>query len=182
MALWSNTDANTSAPLFIVDVITGNTGVQAFNQTPVGTYGVSAGEAEATPPNGHAGWVLRTVGSGGRTGRVTEETLVAMGSMDLDASDDTIYPDYRIYINSLTANQTAAIGNTVSFVVDATSVPGGTLAYQWYTAPGRVAIAGKTTNTLTFTNVQTANANTFYVSITVGDATANSGNTTLTVV
>jgi hypothetical protein len=41
----------------------------------------------------HAGWVRRTVGTGGRAGRVQYETLVAMGSMTGDASDDTVLPD-----------------------------------------------------------------------------------------
>jgi len=41
----------------------------------------------------HAGWVLRTVGSGGRAGRVQYETLVAMGSIATDGSDDSILPD-----------------------------------------------------------------------------------------
>ena len=41
----------------------------------------------------HAGWVLRTVGSGGRAGRVQYETLVAMGSIATDSSDDSILPD-----------------------------------------------------------------------------------------
>jgi len=53
----------------------------------------------------HAGWVLRTEGSGGRAGRVQYETLVAMGSLGaqtaaygtaattIDASDDTILPE-----------------------------------------------------------------------------------------
>lgn len=57
----------------------------------------------------HAGWVVRTEGSGGRAGRVQYETLVAMGSLGtntttssgvtgkidtvVDASDDTILPD-----------------------------------------------------------------------------------------
>jgi len=41
----------------------------------------------------HAGWVLRTVGTGGRAGRITTETLVAMGSIGSDASDDTVLPD-----------------------------------------------------------------------------------------
>lgn len=40
----------------------------------------------------HAGWVVRTVGSGGRAGRVQYETLVAMGSMTGDA-EDTIFKD-----------------------------------------------------------------------------------------
>jgi len=41
----------------------------------------------------HAGWVIRREGTGGRAGRVHYETLVAMGSMTSDASDDTILPD-----------------------------------------------------------------------------------------
>jgi len=53
----------------------------------------------------HAGWNLRTVGSGGRAGRVQYETLVAMGSLGAqtaaygtpanvsDAADDAVLPD-----------------------------------------------------------------------------------------
>ena len=42
----------------------------------------------------HTGWVLRTVGTGGRAGRVQYETLVAMGgTFSTDASDDAILPD-----------------------------------------------------------------------------------------
>jgi hypothetical protein len=43
----------------------------------------------------HAGWVLRTVGTGGRAGRVQYETLVAFGANfdGSDASDDAILPD-----------------------------------------------------------------------------------------
>lgn len=47
--------------------------------------GVASGAA-------HAGWVLRTVGTGGRAGRVQYETLVAMGSLTGDA-EDTILKD-----------------------------------------------------------------------------------------
>ena len=41
----------------------------------------------------HSGWVKRTVGTGGRAGRVQYETLVAMSSITSDASDDTEFPD-----------------------------------------------------------------------------------------
>lgn len=41
----------------------------------------------------HAGWNVRRVGTGGRAGRVQYETLVAMGSMTSDGSDDAILPD-----------------------------------------------------------------------------------------
>jgi hypothetical protein len=40
----------------------------------------------------HAGWVVRSVGTGGRAGRIQYETLVAMGSMTGDA-EDTVLPD-----------------------------------------------------------------------------------------
>lgn len=41
----------------------------------------------------HAGWVKRTVGTGGRAGRIQYETLVAMGSISSDASDDIQFRD-----------------------------------------------------------------------------------------
>lgn len=61
------------------------TGETATAQVTVGG-GLNTGLA-------HAGWVVRTEGSGGRAGRVNYETLVAMGSIASDASDDTILPD-----------------------------------------------------------------------------------------
>ena len=51
-------------------------------------------EAGYTKGAAHTGWVLRTVGTGGRAGRVQYETLVAMGgNFSDDASDDAILPD-----------------------------------------------------------------------------------------
>ena len=41
----------------------------------------------------HAGWVVRTEGTGGRAGRVQYETLVAMSSISTDGSDDNPLPD-----------------------------------------------------------------------------------------
>lgn len=41
----------------------------------------------------HAGWVKKTVGTGGRSGRVQYETLVAVGSITTDAVDDKTFPD-----------------------------------------------------------------------------------------
>lgn len=41
----------------------------------------------------HAGWVLRTVGTGGRAGRVQYETLVAGSSITGDAPDDATLPE-----------------------------------------------------------------------------------------
>ena len=61
----------------------------ADQATAIASLGSGAGGPSAT----HAGWVLRTVGTGGRAGRIQYETLVAMGSMSSDASDDTVLPD-----------------------------------------------------------------------------------------
>lgn len=64
------------------------TGHALQGDTATGYVTVSGGKAVA-----HAGWVVRKEGTGGRAGRVQYETLVAMGSMTGDASDDTILPD-----------------------------------------------------------------------------------------
>ena len=70
--------------------------------TATGYVVVDGGSAKGIS---HAGWVIRTEGSGGRAGRVQYETLVAMGSLGAqtaaygtpasvaDASDDTFLPD-----------------------------------------------------------------------------------------
>ena len=117
MALWSNTDANTSAPKFVtsylkvsqssanVNLAYGNTTTSAFiTNANVGIFGVDTNEMANTSTSNkashpaHAGWVLRTSGTGGRAGRVTTEVLVAMGSMGADAD--------------VTANDNAVFANT----------------------------------------------------------------------
>lgn len=60
---------------------TGHT-LQGQTATAVGVVTGGADKGVA-----HAGWVLRKVGSGGRAGRVTHETLVAMGSISTDAEN-----------------------------------------------------------------------------------------------
>jgi hypothetical protein len=61
----------------------------ADQATAVADLGSGAGGSQVT----HAGWVRRTVGTGGRAGRVQYETLVAMGSMTGDQSDDIQFRD-----------------------------------------------------------------------------------------
>ena len=61
----------------------------------------TADQATATAARGdsavggsaHSGWVKRTVGTGGRAGRVQYETLVAMGSITDDQADDIEFKD-----------------------------------------------------------------------------------------
>lgn len=70
-ALYNNTTAD--------QYFTGATHSQkAFDTTETAVAG--AGVA-------HSGWVLETIGSGGRAGRVHREVLVAMGSITSDGSD-----------------------------------------------------------------------------------------------
>lgn len=65
----------------------GGATLQGETATAVATIsGVAHGAA-------HTGWVLRTVGSGGRAGRVQYETLVAMGGNFSDDNEDTILKD-----------------------------------------------------------------------------------------
>lgn len=84
----------------------GNTTANAFiGGATVGQFGADNAEvANAALGISHAGWVLRTEGTGGRAGRVQYETLVAMSSLGStntvygtpavvpDASDDTVLP------------------------------------------------------------------------------------------
>lgn len=113
MALWSNTDANTSAPKFVgvagspvQDGLTlyANTTTSAFiTGQKVGVFGVDVVEqglaSNKTTHGAHSGWNLVKQGTGGRAGRVHAETLVAMGSMlittdgSASANDDTTFAD-----------------------------------------------------------------------------------------
>lgn len=61
----------------------------AITATVKAALGSGAGGTQVT----HAGWVRRTVGTGGRAGRVFYETLVAGGSISGDQADDIQFPD-----------------------------------------------------------------------------------------
>jgi hypothetical protein len=60
---------------------------QATATASLGSFGTSSTKVT------HAGWVRRTVGTGGRAGRVQYETLVAAGSIAGDQADDIQFPD-----------------------------------------------------------------------------------------
>lgn len=143
-----------------------------FTGKTVGQFGISVDEQEATAPGTakapHAGWNLRTVGSGGRAGRVHYETLVAMGSMIGDGDDDTVLPDRRIIINSQPAANTgnSTLLQVVTFSVGITTVPSGgaaTYVWQYTTDPGNTAtwattggVSGFSGQTLSTLSVNTA--------------------------
>lgn len=112
-AHFGNTSSGSRAGIDVA--MFGNTTQNAFRSgVAVGVFGVGANNGGAAAVemsvNGakaipHAGWVLRTEGSGGRAGRVQYETLVAMGSLGAqtasfgtaalvaDAADDAVLPD-----------------------------------------------------------------------------------------
>jgi hypothetical protein len=58
------------------------------------TVAASLGIGTPTVSKGaHTGWIKKTVGTGGRSGRIQYETLVAIGSITTDAVDDKTFPD-----------------------------------------------------------------------------------------
>jgi hypothetical protein len=78
---------------------TGNTAANATVRTTaaglildvtVNLGGLYANTPVAVPTSGNAAFTLVM---GGRANRVTNETIVAMGSLTSDGSDDTIFPD-----------------------------------------------------------------------------------------
>lgn len=109
MATHGKRDQLSDAPKFVVDATTGKTGKQLYGNAS-GTFLADAAETAVATNISHAGWIKRTVGTGGRAGRVTTETLVAMSSFIGDSTsfsnattttiasgagttDDTILPD-----------------------------------------------------------------------------------------
>ena len=67
--------------------------IQATADQATAVASLGSGDGAGGTTLTHAGWVRRTVGTGGRAGRVQQEVLVAMGSMSGDQSDDIQYPD-----------------------------------------------------------------------------------------
>ena len=95
MASWGKADAYTAAPLWALASVnkaptSANMGAagsgKLFNNATAGNLitGITRGlfnyAAGEFPAGSHQGWVLKTTGSGGRSGRVTGETLVCLSS------------------------------------------------------------------------------------------------------
>lgn len=205
MAQWGNVDNAANSVNWAVSqvnkaITTANTEELFSNTTAdvyftgatVGQFGVDTTEAAAANGTTHAGWVLRTEGSGGRAGRVHYETLVAMGSMTGDA-EDTGFPDYRIVISSQPSDNSSTTGDPVTFTVVAASVPSGaTLSYRWQVdgGPGSTAFANvanggvytnNTSPTLSISDNTGLTDNVYRVLVYVdGGYTVASANATLT--
>ena len=183
MANWGNTDDAANSVLWATTQVklTPNTDNQANLYTnttadafisglTVGQFGVSGGEAQALRAGAntkvaHAGWVLRTVGSGNRAGRVQNETLVAMKTITGDGSDDAVIPDFKLSIatqpSSVTINSSST-SNVATFTVVAGNIPSGaTLTYKWQkwggSSFGNITDAGAYSNSATASLVVLSN-------------------------
>lgn len=94
-------DGTTTGLIFTASRVVNITGVgtsaQYFEKTAataataVAQKGVGSGDGVSSAVS-HSGWAKRTVGTGGRAGRIHYETLVAIGIAD-DAEDDAVLPD-----------------------------------------------------------------------------------------
>ena len=187
--LWSATSVqlaptttNTSA---LYQDVTAN---DFFVGATVGVFAVDDNEKIVEGGSGsHAGWVLRTVGSGGRAGRVQEETLSVVASFRSDSSgDDAVYQDSYIAITSQpsagSVYSNTSNSNTVTFSVSVAAKPANsTVTYQWQYnnasgslgwanvpngvgSPATIAnttIAGNTTSTLSVSPYNRYPANTY---------------------
>lgn len=204
MSLWGNVDNAANSAIFATmqvnegtttanqTALFGNTTADAyFTGATVGQFGVDTTETAASGKITHAGWVLRTEGSGGRAGRVFHETLVAMGSMSGD-SEDSKFPDYVITIRTQPASSNVGSGNAVNLSVSAVTTPtGGTLGYKWQVdggpgsktfvdVPTSGVYTGNTTATLAISDNTGLNGNVYRVIVSVtGGASVNSANATV---
>lgn len=93
-------------------------------------FGVDETEAAETTEITHAGWVKRTVGTGGRSGRTTYETLVAMSGISGDA-EDVAFVDATITIGTQPAASSVTAPEAATFSVAATATQSATIAYAW---------------------------------------------------
>ena len=94
----STTAANAANNVVITLTTTGGAGqfftiVNGVRATAIADRGLSQGQSGAEHAT-HVGWNLKKVGAGGRAGRVTFETLVALANVQNDnASDNIVLPN-----------------------------------------------------------------------------------------
>jgi hypothetical protein len=99
-------------------------------------YGADTNETQAVGNTRysltHAGWVGVTTYMCDGELRVKTETLVAMSSIEADASDDSVLPDARIVILTQPSNVAIGTTGTANFSVVVQTIPSSaTPTYQW---------------------------------------------------
>jgi hypothetical protein len=175
MSLYGKSDAASNVSVVVVSnvqktpntanrtALFGNTTADAFvTGATVGIFGADKAEVQASRAGANTkvvapGWVLRTEGSGGRAGRVQNETL-AVVRLTSDASDDSVLVDYKLRIDTQPSAATGDASNNdiVTFSVVGNSTPtGATLTYVWQKYNGsafaNLSNAGAYSNTTTAT-------------------------------
>lgn len=203
MPLWKDTDDAANSCIFTPmqfdlpansanrGALFGNTTADAFvTGETIGTFGVDTAEmitarATAAARPAHAGHVIKREGSGGRSGRVTYEVLVAMGSMSGDAGD-IAFPDYALSVLTQPSDSSKSSSNNevATFMVVAGSQPSGaTLSYFWQkwggSAFANLTAAGAYSNVTTATLSVLANTAANGEIYRVGVASANGGAATV---
>lgn len=191
MPLWRAQDqANNSpkfAPMLLQKAVTtaninlafSNTTSNIFGRFTAGVFGIDTNQQRAAraavgvPRPQHAGWNLRKVGTGGRAGRVTYETLVAGKSIGKPGFENTTHKQMALVINQQPRNNTAANNTPISIYMTAQTVPpGGVITYNWQRDQGNgtwVAVtdggiySGSNTNNLQIANNFTANLQAYRV-------------------
>lgn len=159
MAQWGKTDTANNAPLWGPELVnrTANSTTRAamFGNTPgPGVFAVDVAEVAAQDGKiDQPGWVLRTVGSGGRAGRVFNEVLVALRSITGD-SENTVFQQVNLKFSTQPASKSVAPGAATTIASLATSKPAGaTITYAWQANTGG-GFAALTANS-TYTTVNT---------------------------
>ena len=163
MSSWGNIDANTSSPKWaaarvnlrqnqnnansLYNNVTANSfavtladGSIRQGNTTYGVFLVDAQEEQVAKTNSvapaHSGWVLRTVGQGGRAGRIQQEVLVCLDTHVGDG-DAQVYANVSFTLalsGNQTVNSNTSFANAVSFLVTPTITAGNTnavLSYNW---------------------------------------------------
>lgn len=137
--------ANTSANVFIAN-------------TTVGVFGIDANESQVRSGSVHTGWVLRKTFDGGRAGRVQEEVLVALSTMNNDS--DTVYANTVLAISTQPSSNSTSkgAGKSINFSVVATATPDAPITYLWQynTSSGSLGWTNAAGAPLLFSNAGTA--------------------------
>ena len=88
-ALWAVAQFNKVANTTNRTAFYANATMGAFvANVAVGQFGIDPNETTSNKKIPHAGWNIRTEGQGGRAGRITYETIVAMGSITADGDGE----------------------------------------------------------------------------------------------
>ena len=178
MALWSNTDANTSAPKYVtnylnvpqssanVNLAYGNTTTGAFfTGAAVGVFGVDATEqtlaSNQAEHSAHAGWVLRKAGMGGiatiSAGATNKSNVGNAYVVFTGGGTGNTSANAQIFVNATSNVVTSIVLNSVGL----------------YENTPTATVAGNANVTITLTMGGRANRNTMETLVAMGSMTGD---------